>query len=81
MPPLPLPEGPRTEPDGRRKAKGSINVAVLGEGHVAGLPWPVLGPRTTPRSNSLGWESVWITGSEFLESWSPFMLRSRFAVL
>lgn len=62
MPP-PLPEGPssegpRTEPDGRRKAKGSMNVAVLGEGHVAGLPWPVLGPGTTLRSSSLGWESV-----------------------
>lgn len=57
MPPLPLPEGPRAEPEGRGKAKGSMNVAVLGKGHVAGLPWPVLGPRTTLRSNSLGWES------------------------
>lgn len=74
MPPLPLPEGPRAEPEGRGKAKGSMNVAILGKGHVAGLPWPVLGPRTTLRSNSLGWESVWITGSEFLESWSPFLL-------
>lgn len=27
------------------------------EKYVAGLPWPVLGPRTTLRSNSLGWES------------------------
>lgn len=27
------------------------------EKHVAGLPWPVLGPQTTLRSNSLGWES------------------------
>lgn len=79
MPPLPLPEGPRAEPEGRRKAKGSMNVAVLGEarGRLAlACAWA---PNHTKEQQP--WLGIWITGSEFLESWSPFLLQSRFAVL